>query len=156
MRFRFRLASVRDHRRRIEDARALALGEACRERDVAVARFNAMQARTQACREAVTVALAGGAAAATLHLLVRTVEISAQQARSAADAVAAAEATVERSRGELVEAARDRQVLDRAHERAHARFVHEAERLEQKGVDDVASVYQRWRESVESPAEAKK
>jgi hypothetical protein len=47
-------------------------------------------------------------------------------------------------------------VLDRAHERAHARFVHEAERLEQKGVDDVASVYQRWRESVESPAEAQK
>jgi flagellar FliJ protein len=154
MRFRFRLASVRDHRRRIEDARALALAEACRQRDEAVARLTAMEARTQACREAVTVALSGGAAAGTLDLLVRAVEVSAHQAHGAAEAVAGAEAMVERARGELVEAARDRQVLDRAHARAHAQFVHETERLDQKGIDDVASVYQRWRESVAPSVEA--
>jgi flagellar export protein FliJ len=154
MRFRFRLAAVRDHRRRIEDARALALADACRERDVAVAQLNALEARTRLCREAVAVALAGGAAAGTLDLLIRAVEVSAQQARSAANVVAAAEAAVERARCELVEAARDRQVLDRAHERARARYVHEAERVEQKALDDVAAVYQRWRESRESPAEA--
>jgi len=156
MRFRFRLSSVRDHRRRLEDARALALADACRQSDVAVARLNAMEARTRACREALTVALAGGAAAGTLHLLVRTVEVSVQQAQSAADVVAAAELTVEQARGELVDAARDRQVLERAHDRARARFVHEAERLAQKGVDDVAAVYQRWHESLGSAGEARR
>ena len=154
MRFHFRLSSVRDHRRRIEDARALALADACRERDVAVAQLNAMEARTRACREALTVAFAGGAAAGTLNLLVRTVEVSAERAQRAADVVAAAEVTVERARGELIDAARDRQVLERAHDRARARYVHEAERLEQKGVDDIAAVYQRWRESLGSTAEA--
>ena len=156
MRFRFRLDSVRDHRRRLEDARALALADACRQRDVAVAQLNAMQARTRACREALTVALAGGAAAGTLNLLIRTVEVSAHRAQSAADVVAAAELTVEEARDELVDAARDRQVLERAHDRARARFVHEAERLEQKGVDDVAGLYQRWHESLGSAAEARR
>ena len=70
--------------------------------------------------------------------------------------MAGAEATVERARGELVDAARDRQVLDRAHERARARYEHEAARVEQKGVDDVAAVYQRWRASVAPPAEAQR
>jgi flagellar FliJ protein len=156
MRFRFRLSSVRDHRRRVEDARALTLAEACRARDAAVAHLHATEARTAACREALTVALAGGAASGTLNLLVRTVEVSVQQAARAAETVAAAEAAVEDARGELVIAARDRRVLDRAHERARERYRHEMDRLEQKGIDDVATVYQRWRESLGSPAEAQR
>ena len=131
----------------------MALGDACRERDRAVAQLNAMDARTRACREALTVALANGVTPGTLDLLVRTMEVSTRQAHSAADVVAAAELTVEQARGELVDAARDRQVLDRAHDQARDRFRHEAERLEQKGVDDVAGVYQRWRESVHTGAE---
>jgi flagellar FliJ protein len=138
--FRFRLSTVADHRRRVEEARALVLADACRRRDAAVARLHVLEGQRRACREALAAALAGGAAGSTLALLVRTVDTADLRSREAAREVLDVEAEVEQARRALVDAARDRQVIQRAYELARARYLADVERLEQKTLDDIGTV----------------
>jgi flagellar export protein FliJ len=138
-RFAFRLARLLRHRRRIEDARALAVRQAIERHETARARQATLEAAASHARAALTGQCAGGVSGAWLRAHADTAGDLHGRARAAAILTAAEASRVEVCRTALIEAARDRRALERLEERQRAAWRTGLARAEQRTTDDIAT-----------------
>lgn len=143
MSFHFRLASVLRHRRRLEDAQALALA---RDRALEAAAGEALSAARHVTRDArATLGDAAfiGTTGAALGDLALRVHHAERGADTAGQDLATAQAQSEAARAALVEAAQARRTLERLEEVQRAAHRRAAQVREQKSIDEVAALYHR-------------
>ena len=138
-RFSFRLARVLRHRRRLEDARALAVREAIDRHETARAREATLERAAEQARETLRTDCAAGTTGAALRLTADGVTDLHGRARAAAILTAAEAARVEEKRVELVDAARARRALERLEEMQRAAWQAERLRTDQRTTDDIAT-----------------
>jgi flagellar export protein FliJ len=139
--FRFRLAAVLRHRRHVEDLRGQELARALRGRDQVLAQLAALRAEAAGHRSALAARGRAGTDGATLASAASTIELLDRLATAAARELAAAEAALAVARRALVEASRERrllEVLERGQREAHEARVEAAATRE---MDDIASRY---------------
>ena len=134
-------------RKRVEDARKLGLAAAARTRDAAVRRHDALERHTATCRDTLYLTGQEGATGAALSSLAEAVDQSSQWTAAAADRLAAEESRVVSARGELTKAAQERRTIERLAEIGRALWEQESRETEQRQLDDLASVYHRWRQA---------
>ena len=136
-------------RRRVEDERAVELGARMRERDAAAGRVRALESEMAAARDTVAAVAAIGAPGAEL----RDLALRAEATRRAGDRARALLREIARStetaRARLIDAARARRVLERLEEQQRAGHAERFRRAEQGGLDDIATSYVVWRDTVE-------
>ncbi len=141
--FHFRLERVQSLRERAEDqAREELAHGLARHRAGAVALAAAVDAEDAARATTRSTLLAGatGADLVAAHAFAERVE---GRKRSAALDLQQREAEVAARRGQLVEAAREREVLDRLERQARSRHELEQARVEQIGLDEIALAVHR-------------
>lgn len=150
MAFRFRLASVLRYRRHVEDVRGLALARAARERDEMARRLAGLRDDAAAARRSLIALARAGVEASRIQLLAAEVVLAERLAAAAALDLAQREADLLRARAALIEASRDRQMLEqleRTQREAHHERIDDAHARE---LDDVASRYHERRRSASS------
>lgn len=138
--FRFRLAKVLSHRRRLVDA-------AARDVAAATAEAQAMQARAAAITQRIGDFVAAAAAARTTDLDPRRLvaelgfrtHLERQRLQAEAAAVAA-EARLDVARRALIDAHRDQQVLERLEEKQRAQWAIDQMHRERRELDEVAAI----------------
>jgi flagellar export protein FliJ len=138
-RFTFPLARVLKHRRRIEDARALAVKQAIERHESARIRQVAIEQTAALAREDLTHRAAAGLTGAWLRLHADGVGDLHGRARAAAILTSAEAARVEERRAELVDAARARRALERLEELQREAWKADALRADQRVTDDIAT-----------------
>lgn len=151
MAFRFRLAPVLRLRKRVEDVRKLGLAAAARERDAAARRREALARHTATCRDTLFVTGQDGATGGALRSLADAVDESSRWTAVAADRLATEESRVVAARDDLTKAALERRTIERLAEIGRALYEQESREAEQRQLDDLASVYHRWRQAEERP-----
>ena len=138
-RFAFRLARLLRHRRRIEDARALAVRQAIERHESARTRQMSLELAAEHARAGLNAECATGATGATLRAYADGVDDLHGRARAAAILTAAEASRIEERRAELVEAARARRALERLEEIQRAAWRAEIARADQRTTDDIAT-----------------
>lgn len=135
--FRYRLQKVLDLRQRKEDQLKLDLAAATRLRDSEVVKLNQMVDRRQKAQKALEGHLAEGAIAEVQmtndFIQAVTAKVDAQN-RS----VARASATVEETRKKLLEASKERQIMEKHKEKQKEVWMIEQKKLEAKVADEQA------------------
>jgi flagellar export protein FliJ len=144
-RFAFRLARVLRHRRRLEDARALAVRQAIERHESARARQLSVEVAAEHARAALSADCASGVTGAALRMHAESVRDLHGRARAAAILTAAEATRVEERRAELVDAAQARRALERLEEIQRAAWRAEVDRTDQRITDDVATTRHRRR-----------
>jgi flagellar FliJ protein len=137
--FVFRLARILRHRRRIEDARALAVRRAIERHETARARQATLEVAAERARAALTGDCAIGLSGASLRARADGVRDLHGRARAAAILTTAEASRAEERRAELVEAARERRALERLEEIQRAAWQAELTRADQRTTDDIAT-----------------
>jgi flagellar export protein FliJ len=138
-RFAFRLARLLRHRRRVEEARALAVRGAIERHEAAVTRQGTLERAATQARTSLNAACATGLTAASLRLRAEEVRDLLGRAR-AAGAVAVAEAArVEERRAELIDAAQHRRALERLEGIQRAAWQAAMTREDQRVTDEIAT-----------------
>ena len=137
--FAFRLARVLRHRRRLEDARALAVRQAIDRHETARARQATLEVAAAQARRALTHDCATGVDGAWLRLRADGVRDLHGRARAAAILTSAEAARIEERRAELVDAARARRVLERLEELQRGAWLAAHARADQRTIDDIAT-----------------
>jgi flagellar export protein FliJ len=151
--FRFRLAAVLRYRRHVEDVRGLALARAARERDEMARRLTALRGDAAAARRALVARAQAGVEASDIQTLAAQVALSERLAAAATLDLAQCEASVLRARAALIEASRERQLLEqleRTQRDGHRALVEDARARE---LDDVATRYHERRRAAVSGAD---
>ena len=138
-RFAFRLARILRHRRRLEDARALAVRQAIERHASARTRQASLERAAEQARDALNADFAAGGTGADLRAHADGVVDLHGRARAAAILTAAEATRIEERRAELIEAARARRALERLEEIQRAAWQAEAARTDQRITDDVAT-----------------
>jgi flagellar FliJ protein len=145
MLFRFRLAPVLRHRKRLEDAAALDLAQA-QQRLEAISR---QLTRTRDEMAARTRALAARAARGTtgmeLEHLARDVQTLGLRSEISAAEAAEQRGRTQQARESLVEASRSRQVLERLEDSQRAAHARQLDVVERRQTDDVTAANYLWR-----------
>jgi len=147
--FRFRLRPVLTARRRVEDERAVELGARMRERDAAAGRVRALESEMAAARDTVAAVAAIGAPGAELRDLALRAEATRRAGDRARALLREIAGSTEAARARLIDAARARRVLERLEEQQRAGHAERFRRAEQGGLDDIATSYVVWRDTVE-------
>lgn len=147
MAFTFRLAPVLRLRKRIEDVKKLGLAAAARTRDAAARRRDELARHTVTCRDTLFGAGQQGATGAALRVLADAVDASSRWTAVAAERVLTEESRVVAARDDLTKAARERRTIERLGEIGRALWEQELRETEQRQLDDLASVYHRWRQA---------
>lgn len=137
--FVFRLARLLRHRRRVEEARALALRHATQLRDAAHARQVTLEHAAAQARAVLNAHCTAGITGATLRLHAERVRDLQGRACAAETETAGETARVEERRAELVEAARDRKALERLEEMQRAAWHMAVARGDQRTTDEIAT-----------------
>jgi flagellar FliJ protein len=137
--FVFRLARILRHRRRIEDARALAVRQAIERHETARARQATLEVAAERARVALSGDCATGLSGASLRARADGVRDLHGRARAAAILTTAEASRVEERRTELVEAARERRALERLEEIQRAAWQAALRRADQRTTDDIAT-----------------
>ena len=137
--FVFRLARILRHRRRIEDARALAVRQAIERHETARARQVTLELAAVHARATLTADCAAGLSGAWLRVHADGVRDLHGRARAAAILTAAEASRVEERRAELVEAARARRALERLEEIQRTGWQAERARADQRTTDEIAT-----------------
>jgi flagellar export protein FliJ len=143
MAFRFRLASILRHRRRLEHGRALALAGASQHRDAIARRLSELNRQLVACRESLVTAGRHGTAAHSFLVIADVAEGLARWVRETGQRLAAAQGRVAAARAALVEAVQGRRVLERREDLQRIAYERRARTLEQRQVDEIAGLYDR-------------
>jgi flagellar export protein FliJ len=151
MAFRFRLASVLRLRKRVEDVHKLGLAAAARQRDAAARGRAALVRHTATCRDGLFLAGQAGSTGGTLRALADAVDESSRWTAVAADRLAVEESHVVEARADLTKAAQERRTIERLGEIGRALYDQQSRETEQRQLDDLASVYHRWRQTEEGP-----
>ena len=138
-RFAFRLARLLRHRRRLEDARALAVRQAIDRHEHARTRQVSVELAAERAREALNAECGSGVTGAALRAHADGVHDLHGRARAAAILTAAEASRIAERRAELVEAARARRALERLEEIQRAAWRAEVARTDQRTTDDVAT-----------------
>lgn len=149
MAFRFRLAPVLRLRKRVEDARKLGLAAAARTRDTAARRRDELERHTATCRDTLFVTGQEGATGGALRSLADAVDASSRWTAAAGERLASEESRVVAAREDLTKAAQERRTIERLGEIGRALWERESREVEQRQLDDLASVYHRWRQAEE-------
>jgi flagellar export protein FliJ len=139
--FQFRLAAVLRHRKHVEDVRGQALARAIRGRDQILGQLAALRAEAAGQRRALADRGRAGTDGATLASLAATIQLLDRLVAAAARELAEAEVALTAARRALVEASRERrllEVLERTQRDAHDERVQAARTRE---LDDIASRY---------------
>ena len=145
MKFTFRLQSVLRLRKRAEEHQALALARATHVLTEAERALDAERRRLAGAHESLAVAGREGAQGDEIQELAAAVDASASNVGVAREQLATAAAGVESARARLVEAARDREALERLEEGQRAAAAKLVEGHERRTLDDIASIYRVWR-----------
>jgi len=136
--FPFRLDRLLDLRHRSEKERAEALGRALRDEAERREAMERAEARLRESRDQAQPRAGAARPAGTLHNLGLTIAAAAQHADAAAASREAAERAVAGERVRYQEARRDRRVIERMREKRCEDWIREADRTEQREIDDVA------------------
>jgi len=138
--FSFRLESVRRLRSAVEEERKRAFGAAVRlyhrEREA----LRALIEREREARERLAEELASGCSAEVAAAFSEFLRGNALRIRAQAERTEEARMRMEEERRLLVEASKERKVVDRLRERALERHLYQASREEQGFLDEVAGV----------------
>lgn len=145
MGFRFRLAAVLRHRRRVEEIRALALAGTRRQHGATAARLAAVEDALASGRGALLDAGRRGTTGAELARLADGVATERRRALATADRLRADEAAVETARADLVVAARDHRLVQRLEQLGRARHRAALDAAARRELDDIAGAYHLWR-----------
>jgi len=137
--FQFRLRAVLAVRRRAEDERAGALAERVRARDAAAGRVHVLDDATDEAREKVAEAATTGTSGAELRSLASGVEATWRARDRARARLLEAVRSEETARAQLVEAAQARRALEKLEARQRAQHVADAQRAEQRELDDIGT-----------------
>jgi flagellar export protein FliJ len=137
--FAFRLTRILRHRRRVEDARSLAVRQAIERHASARARQATLEVAADQARTALTTDCAAGLSAAALRVHADGVRDLHGRARAAAILTAAEAARVEARRAALVEAARERRALERLEEIQRTAWRADVARADQRTTDEIAT-----------------
>ena len=137
--FVFRLARLLRHRRRVEEARALALRHAIQHRDAARARQVTLEHAVAQARAVLNAHCTAGVTGASLRLQAEQVRDLQARAGAAETEASSETARVEERRAELVDAARDRKALERLEEIQRAAWHMALTRGDQRATDEIAT-----------------
>lgn len=139
-RFQFRLESLRRLRAAREEERKRAFAEAAKVYRKELERLGELEAREARAREELSARMASGCTREELLVLRDFLEGISISIRSQRSRVEEARQRMEEERRLLVEASRERKVVDKLHERALERYRYEAAREEQGILDEVAGI----------------
>jgi flagellar FliJ protein len=135
---RFRLERIRSLRERSEDRAKQALAESLNRERTAADAVAAAAARIADARESLAVVPGVAVDAATLFAHQTYLERTEAAHRASLSSLAGARRGVGERRGELIEAARARQSLDRLRDRSLAAHLAESGRRERAALDEIA------------------
>jgi flagellar export protein FliJ len=133
------------HRRRIEDARALAMRQAVERHETARAQQETLERMTTQARASLGAACTAGLTGAALRLQAESARDLHGRARAAAASAAVEASRVEDRRAELVDAARERRVLERLETMQRATWQADLTRHDQRTTDEIATTRHRRR-----------
>jgi flagellar protein FliJ len=136
--FRFRLERVRALRERAEDEAKQAFAGAMVQRLRSVQEMEDAAKRVEQARQAQLGAAAAPVSAIDLMAHQAYLERSERAHQVSQDDLSRREQFVEQRRGELTEAARDRQALERLKEHRRVEFQREQDRIEVTALDEIA------------------
>jgi flagellar export protein FliJ len=145
MAFRFHLDPVLRHRKRAEDAAARALAEARRRFEATAGRLEALRERTAASRLALAAAAGHGSTGWDLTERARDVEDLHRRTERCLAELARHRDQVDAARAALMDAAKNRQVLERLEAAARAAHAQRLAKLEQRQTDDIAAAGYLWK-----------
>lgn len=137
-RFQFRLESLRRLRAAREEERKRAFAEASKAYRKELEKLEELLARERSAREEMASRMASGCRREELMGMREFLECLSLSIRSQRERVREARERLEEERRLLVEASRERKVVDKLHERALERYRYEAARQEQGFLDEVA------------------
>ncbi len=137
--FAFRLARLLRHRRRVEEARALAVRGAIERREAACARQATLERAATQARHSLNAECVTGLTGASLRLRADGVRDLLGRTRAAAVDAAAEADRVEERRAELIEAAQQRRALERLEDIQRAAWQVAMTRNDQRVTDEIAT-----------------
>jgi flagellar FliJ protein len=139
-RFRFKLQAVLDQRKAREDRLLAELGELRREESAEVARLAMLTGQLEQSCEAMSEAYARSAPANELALRDEHLEALRDDVRLQELTLQTVRERVEAKRQEVVEAVKDRRLIETLRDKQEQTYVLEMARAEQRMLDDMASV----------------
>lgn len=138
--FQFRLESLRRLRAAREEERKRAFAEAAKVYREELEKLQELKMKERRARDELAVRLASGSTREEILVLRDFLEGTAVSIKCQQERVKEARVRMEEERRLLVEASRERKVVDKLHERALERYRYEAAREEQGFLDEVAGV----------------
>lgn len=143
--FQFRLERVRAMRERAEDEAKEQLAQAMTEREKWASRMHEKSAAMATARQAAGASRAGSFSIGQLRAHEAFMDRTEREALAAELDLSRQDAEVGARRMALMDAARERQVLEKLREKEHKAFVREAERRESNHIDELALAMHRRR-----------
>jgi len=145
MLFRFRLAPVLRHRKRLEDAAALDLAHAQRRLEAISRQLTRTRDEMAARTRALAARAARGTTGMELERLARDVQTLGSWSEISTAEITEQHGRTRQARESLIEASRARQVLERLEETQRSAHARELDVMERRQMDDVTAANHLWR-----------